>query len=247
MKVSLCTTCMNRLFHLRETYLKNIQNCSDHEDTEFVLLDYNSNDGLEEWAKQNLSEHIQSGKVKFYKTNEPIYWVAAHAKNIAHKMATGDVLANLDCDIMVPKGFSRYVSDIFSRDERIVMSFSSDDMNGNHGCAGIVGALKRDFYSVNGYNEDMNLGWGYDDMNYQFRVRMHNELSLFTPPKMCMCIPHGNEVRTANCQLKDIEITKDMSFNMCQDSAYEKDYVANKGNKWGSANLTENFRNNLLV
>jgi hypothetical protein len=230
---------MNRLFHLKDTYCQNIINCSDHEDTEFILLDYNSDDGLEDWARDSLSDHIDSGKVKFYRTNEPRFWVAAHAKNVAHRMATGDVLVNLDCDVLMPPRFSRYVSDLFSRDERIVMAFSSDDTNGNHGCAGMVGALRDDFYSVNGYDENINLGWGYDDMNYQFRVRMHNNLILFTPPKLCRCIPHGNEVRTANCQLKDIEITKDMSFSMCQDSAHEKDYVANKNVDWGRANLEE--------
>lgn len=247
MKLSFCTTCMNRLFHLRETYLHNIESTMSYPDLEFILLDYNSKDGLEEWVKNNLSEHIVSERVKFYQTKEPRYWVAAHAKNIAHKMATGDILINLDCDILIPPGFAEYVRDLFSYEKKVVMAFESEDMDGNNGCAGIVGAAKEYFYSVNGYDENINLGWGYDDMNYQFRVRMHNELELFTCPKICRCIPHGNEVRTANCQLKEIETTKDLSYSMCQDAAYEKDYVANKSHDWGSAKLTKNFTDSLLV
>lgn len=247
MKISFCTTCMNRLFHLRETYLRNIESASSYPDLEFVLLDYNSKDGLEDWVSENLSSHLESGRVRFYQTKEPRYWVAAHAKNIAHKMATGDILVNLDCDVLVPPGFAEYVNDLFSQGKRIVMAFESEDIDGNNGCAGIVGARREDFYSVNGYDENINLGWGYDDMNYQFRVRMQNELELFTCPRMCRCIPHGNEVRTANCQLKEIETTKDLSYYICQDTAYAKDYVANKSHNWGETKLIQKFTDSLLV
>lgn len=237
MKISFCTTCMDRLFHLRDTYLRNIESASSHPDVEFVLLDYNSSDDLGDWVEENLSQHLESGRVKFYQTKEPKYWVASHAKNIAHKMATGDILVNLDCDILIPPGFAEYVESAFSQGRRIVMAFESEDSNGNHGCAGLIAATKEDFYSVNGYDESIHLGWGYDDMNYQFRVRMKNDLYLFTPPRLCLCIPHGNEVRTANCQLKEIETTKDLSFFICEDSAHTKEYVANRSCEWGLATI----------
>ena len=238
---------MNRLFHLKETYLKNIEHASTYPDAEFVLLDYNSNDGLEDWVKENLKEHIESGRVKFYQTKEPKYWVAAHAKNIAHKMATGDVLCNIDCDVLMPKGFCEYVENLFSGDHRIVMAFESKDPYGHDGCCGIVAAKREDFYSVNGYDESIGLGWGFDDMNYQFRVRMHNQLQIFTPPKICLCIPHGNDVRTTNCQLKQIEVTKELSESICHDAALSKQYVANRSVEWGKATLIKNFSDTLLV
>jgi glycosyltransferase involved in cell wall biosynthesis len=238
---------MNRLFHLKQTIIENIKQASTYSEVEFVLLDYNSQDGLETWVKENLSEYIKSGIVKFYQTKEPKYWCAAHAKNIAHKMATGDILVNIDSDIRIPEGFCEYIKDLFSSGQRLVMSFESSDPYGYDGCAGIVGAKREDFYSVNGYDESISLGWGYDDMNYQFRVRMQNNLILFTPPKICLCIPHSNEVRTENCQLKDIEATKDLSYFICEDSAMQKDYIANKSIDWGKANLVENFTRTLQI
>lgn len=241
MKISFCTTCMNRLVHLKQTILRNIEHSKSYSNVEFILLDYNSNDGLEDWAKENLSEHIEKDKVKFFQTKEPKYWVAAHAKNIAHKMATGDVLVNIDSDILIPVGFCEFIDEAFSFGKKIVMSFESKDPYGNDGCAGIVGALKEHFYSVNGYDENIYMGWGYDDMNYQFRVRMQNNLELFTPPKICLCIPHSNEIRTENCQLKDILTTKDLSFALCQDAASSQDYIANKSREWGKSKLTKNF------
>jgi len=237
LKISFCTTCMDRLYHLKETYLANLHNCKSYPDAEFVLVDYGGRDGVSEWVEGNLGEFLDSGRLKFMRADEPRYWVAAHAKNIAHRAATGDILCNLDADVTLPNGFCGYVRRSFLGD-RIVMSFRSEDADGNNGCAGFVAATREDFYSVNGYDESINLGWGYDDLNYQFRVRMHNNLKLFTPPPLISCLLHSNEVRTANCQLKDIGETMQLSKNICEDVAASKDYVANKGVEWGQARIS---------
>jgi glycosyltransferase involved in cell wall biosynthesis len=210
------------------------------------LLDYNSKDGLEDWAKENLSKHIEKDTVKFFRTKEPKYWVASHAKNIAHKMASGDILVNIDSDILMPEGFCEFILEAFNK-KNIIMAFDSMDPYGYNGCAGIIGSLKEHFYSVNGYDENICMGWGYDDMNFQFRVRMHNNLELFIPPKVCLCIPHSDDVRIENCQLKNILVTKDLSFALCQEAAFSKDYVANKSISWGRARLTKNFKEEIKI
>lgn len=228
---------MDRLYHLKETYPKNLADSESYADAEFILLDYAGRDDLGSWVERELSQYLETGRLRFFRAEGPRYWVAAHAKNIAHREATGDILCNLDADITIPKGFCEFVAESFSS-RNIVMSFASEDALGNNGCAGFVAARREHFYSVNGYDESINLGWGYDDMNYQFRVRMQNGLKLFTPPAIISCIPHANEVRTANCQLKDIHETMAISRNICEDAAIKKDYVANKGVEWGCANLT---------
>lgn len=229
---------MNRLHHLRETYPVNLERSKTYKDVEFVLLDYGSTDSIEGWVASDLKEHLDSGMLKFYRTEDPKYWVAAHAKNIAHKRATGDILCNLDCDVFLPEGFCEYIAECFSRNRNTVMAFKSEDGQGHNGCAGLVTATREDFYSVNGYDESINLGWGYDDMNYQFRTRMQNGLELFTPPPIISCIPHSNEVRTANCQLKDINETMAISRHICEEAAISKDYVANQGVPWGEAKIS---------
>ena len=238
MRISFCTTCMNRLYHLKETYPRNLERSLTYPDAEFVLLDYGGTDGVEEWVAAELGGHLSSGRLKFYRTDEPRYWVAAHAKNIAHKRATGDILCNLDSDVFIPEGFCEFIAESFARNRRTVMAFRSEDGQGHNGCAGLVTATREDFYSVNGYDESINLGWGYDDMNYQFRVRMQNGLELFTPPPIVSCIPHSNEVRTANCQLKDIEETMAVSRHICEEAAISQDYMANRGVPWGEARIS---------
>jgi hypothetical protein len=246
MRISFCTTCMDRLFHLEQTLPRNISNASSFKDAEFVLLNYGGRDGLDEWVRKNLSSEMDSGRVSYYSTTEPKYWVAAHAKNIAHRLASGDILCNVDSDILIPEGFCEYISGAFASNPDIIVAFDSADPCGNHGCAGIVACRREHFYSVNGYDEGIRMGWGYDDMNFQFRCRMRNSLELLVPPKMCLCIPHSNEVRTANCQFKEIEATRAMSMQMCERSAEDKDYVANKNSPWGSCSVFKNLSQEII-
>ena len=53
-QISFCITCMNRLKHLQETLEKNILDNFLVDEVEFVVLDYNSQDGLEEWIAHRL-------------------------------------------------------------------------------------------------------------------------------------------------------------------------------------------------
>lgn len=239
MKISFCTTCMDRLFHLKETYLKSIENSSSYENREFVLLNYNTTDSMDSWVRDNLQEHLNSGLVKYYKTSEAKWWVAAHAKNIAHKQASGDLLCNLDCDNILVPNFCEITVETFQKSPKIILAGPESDSRGNLGTCGMITCKKEDFYSVNGYDEAINLGWSMEDTNFQFRCRMHNELELrVVDPKYTMCIGHGNDTRTRNCQLKDPVFTKKVSENLTIDCASEKKYIANVGIEWGQAQLT---------
>ena len=69
-QISFCITCMNRLKHLQETLEKNIDNFLVDE-VEFVVLDYNSQDGLEEWIAQSMMKYIGDGCILvYYRTTE---------------------------------------------------------------------------------------------------------------------------------------------------------------------------------
>ena len=57
-QISFCITCMNRLKHLQETLEKNILDNFLVDEVEFVVLDYNSQDGLEEWIAQSMMKYI---------------------------------------------------------------------------------------------------------------------------------------------------------------------------------------------
>jgi glycosyltransferase involved in cell wall biosynthesis len=215
---------MDRLLHLKDTYGENITRAGS-QDIEMVFVDYGSSDGTEKWVRENFPQ------VKLIRTSKPKYWVASHAKNLAHKLATGDILCNLDCDILMPVGFSDYLRDTLSSGDCIVSAGERDDA-GNYGCAGLVSVLRRHFYSVNGYDENINLGWGFESSNFVFRACAENSLEKKEAPGVA-CLPHSDEIRTARCQLKNMDFTSGVSIRISDEMAESRLYAANRFSEWG--------------
>lgn len=238
MKISFCTTSMDRLFHLEKAYISSIKNTDSYEQREFVLLNYSSKDDINNWVEKNLKYFANTGLVKYYVVNEQKYWCAAHAKNICYKKASGDILVNLDADNILSLNYCEYLIDLFSKNENIIVASESSDNFGNHGCCGLIACKKEHFFSVNGYDESFSIGWGMDDTNFQFRCRMHNNLKLIIQDKKYnFCIGHENDVRTKNCMNKDLQKTKKISESILYKINKSKDYVANKNKIWGEANI----------
>lgn len=246
MKISFCTTCMDRLFHLKQTYLCSLENTRSYSQREFILLNYNSKDDIDEWVLNNLEEFIKTGLVKYYKTTEPTKWFAAHAKNVSQKVATGDILVNLDCDNILVQGYCEYLQNLFARKDIIVASESAD-LRGNNGCCGMISSFRDHFYNVRGYDENYHDGWCMDDTNYQYRCRMHNHLELIIQDKKYShCLDHSNEIRTKNCINKNIFETRKESQEILNKIAISKNYIVNKS-EWGKAKLIFNFAEHLEI
>lgn len=236
MKISFCTTCMDRLFHLEKTYLKSIENTKSYPNREFILLNYSSKDDIDIWVKNNLSSFLEQNLVKYYKVINQKYWCAAHAKNICYKKASGDIIINLDSDNILIENYCEYIFDLFSKKENIIVASNSNDKFGNNGCCGMIACKKEHFYKVNGYDESFAVGWGMDDTNFQFRCRMENNLELVIQDgKYNLCLSHGNEIRTKNCMIKNIEKTKNISEALLIKTAQCENYIANIGRSWGEA------------
>jgi predicted glycosyltransferase involved in capsule biosynthesis len=236
MKISFCTTCKDRLYHLKQTLPFNLLNTSDL-DREFVIMDYNSEDGLYDWAKEHLSCWEKWGIVRYLRTRQPKYFSAAHAKNIAHKNATGDVLCNLDCDNFVTRGFCELILKVFSQKPSILSSYSLD-IFGNHGCCGKIAVTREIFYSVNGYDEQesVNLGWGWDDVSFRYRAEMHNNIKpIYSDIRHNMVIGHNDSVRTKNFLNKDIKRSARISEEGIIGFIKKGNYVANLNKEWGVA------------
>lgn len=235
MKISFCITCKNRLFHLSQTLPFNILNSLSYDKIEFVVLDYNSEDGLLNWARKHLFYWQEKGIVKYIRTESPKKFCPAHAKNLAHKNATGDVLCNLDADNFLSPGFCEYLAKIFLN-EKVFYFTHSEDSFGNHGCCGKIAVHSKHFYSVNGYDEEGDLvsGWGWDDINFKVRVREQNNLNgICGDLSQNIVIAHSNQIRTRDFDRKDLLNTRNISISRIMEILKNKDYIANKGKSWG--------------
>ncbi|MGB8192332.1 MAG: glycosyltransferase, partial [Chitinophagaceae bacterium] len=114
-KISFCTVCRNRLEYVRQTLPVNIRENAAYENVEFVLLDYNSPDGLEEWVKSEMKQHIESGILKYYKTTEPDHFKMSHSKNMALKLGSGDIITQLDADNYAGFKYAHWLNQVFSQ------------------------------------------------------------------------------------------------------------------------------------
>ncbi|WP_315823425.1 glycosyltransferase [Paraflavitalea speifideaquila] len=121
-RISFCTVCMNRTQHLKETLLRNIQDNIDYPQLEFVLLNYGSKDDMHEWVIGQMGEYLESGILKYYKADFPEVFKMSHSKNMAFKLATGDILCGLDADNYTGPGFAHYINKLFVKDNNIFLA-----------------------------------------------------------------------------------------------------------------------------
>jgi len=163
-KISFCIVCMNRTIHLKQTLLKNIEQNLSYNNIEFVLLDYNSTDGLESWIKNNFTNYLNKGILRYFKTTKPQSFHRSHSRNVAMKLGTGDILCNLDADNFLGEDFAFFVNYNFNFKSDIFLTSGL-----NNGSYGKVCVRKNDFHKIRGYDEKMS-GWGYEDNDLFYRL-----------------------------------------------------------------------------
>lgn len=223
---------MNRLHHLEQTLPANLMNSAGC-DVEFVILDYNSRDGLYKWATKHLKTWIRRGVVKYYRTCLPTHFSATHAKNIAHRHATGDIVCNLDADNFIMPNFCEYLLDIFKKPNVLYYAGSTDSF-GNAGCCGKIAVLKEHFLNVGGYDEEQNMGWGWEDVSFRYRTMKFNNLEpIYSNHKWNYVINHDNKERTKNFLVKDILKTEEWSKKRLMELSIKNEYIVNIGKNWG--------------
>ncbi len=250
---------MGRAHHLKETLPQNIRDNPqiDGLDIEFVVLNYNSKDDLHEWITQDpeMKEHIESGLLRYGRTIEPEHFHMSHAKNMAHRMASGDIICNLDADNYTGAKFGKFLQMNFEENMDIVMNpshrvsklFDPDE----RGFYGRVVISRENFQKLHGYDETYS-GWGGEDTDFMQRAKglglQHVRIDSLGYLGL---ISHTNEERVENMfdgnkrdeeLLKVEELKHDEStminklFNKLK--ILPKQIQANKDGNYGSGNLT---------
>jgi hypothetical protein len=226
MKISFCTTCKNRLEHLKQTLPANLRDNPDGEgyEVEFVLLNYGDDQGLDDWVKETaeIRDAIEAGRLIYAKSEQPVFRMA-HAKNMAHRLATGDILCNLDADNFTGPHFAAALADFFKKypesvinpSHRISRAFPPEE----RGFFGRIAIRRSDFERLGGYDERFE-GWGYEDTDFTRRARLIGlRFYRFENLEYLRIITHSNEMRAANLfdneEDKEAEVQK-ITGNMHQ-------------------------------
>jgi len=249
-KISFCTTCMGRLCDLRETLLLNIEHSKSYSNLEFVLLNYNSKDELEEWVKENLMEHIESGRLVYYKTEEPEFFDMSHAKNIVSKLASGDIINNLDAD--------NWVYNIKKEKQEFDMSWAhylnktanefpekAIFVKSNRVPHGRMGFYKKDFVELlGGYDENFK-SYGYED--YDIVERAIQLGFTFCPWRKFYSRIYTHPPKVNENLERDRKITRAENLIKGAESMEKKIFKANQGKHWGKAHLIKNFKEEIDI
>jgi glycosyltransferase involved in cell wall biosynthesis len=211
MNITMCTVVKNRSYHYKETILQNIKDNRDA-GTDFLLLDYNSDDDLEEWVKKNLLVYIEQGIFSYYKTIEPMCFNRSHSRNMAFKLATGDLICNIDADNFTGLGFSSYVKQKFIVRENIILCAGGNDNELLYAdIGGRICVRNSDFLRVTGYDERMS-GYGYEDYDFINRLQMSGlEKTLISDRKYLHAIFHTviERIREENTFKNLLEVNLD--------------------------------------
>lgn len=247
-KISFCTTCMNRLDDLMITLPANINANEDYPDLEFVLLDYNSSDGLGGWIRNKMMRHIKSGRLVYYRTEEPTHYSMTHSRNVAFKLATGDIVNSLDADNFTFDGkpmamsWASWLNKQANENPENVVFCKTRQVTILHGR---IGFYKREFMELGGYNEDIK-GYGFDDQDLVERaIRLGFKLikwgggyfyRIQTPPdkKDSNLSGHWDTMRRENRALS-------------QRNLADGKFIANCGKHWGKATVIRNFKEKVEI
>lgn len=239
MKLSFLTSCMNRLHHLDLTYLANIRNSIVLEyskiDVEFVLLNYNSKDKIDDWVFANKKEFEKNVEFKYIKTTKPKFFDMSVVKNILGKNATGTHLCWLDADNLTETGFVDFVYSNFKLHPNCILNVPySDDTKG---LGGRIVCSKRHFLKVNGYDESF-VGWGYEEIDFVNRLCKTGCKKISIPKKYLGKLDHSEDERVSNYDPKFVG-----KINPTHKNSHMK-YKSNLSNFMRS---TSNIKKNKLI
>ena len=241
-KVSICVTVMNRLADFRQTIIKNIEDNLDYPNLEYVILDYNSSDGLEDWAKRHLIGFIKKGIVIYFRTEEPKYYSMAHSRNVAFKAASGDVVNNVDADCFTNTGFATFINRMANEQPRKAIFAKSKQL-----LRGRLGFYRKEFISLlGGYDESFH-GYGHDDQDLMNRAwELGFRMMAFRGP-FSGCIKEHRKHRTENMKEKSWWFAEGRNRLLSYTNLIIGNYKANANRKWGKAKLIRNFKDEVRV
>jgi glycosyltransferase involved in cell wall biosynthesis len=167
---------------------------ADQLDIEWVIVNFNSTDGLDAMMMEKLG-HLTT-RIAYFRETSGRAWHASIAKNVAHRVATGEILMNLDCDNFIGNALDA-IREYFQVGYRLLHLFSGFNGDGTYGRI----VIDRDvFHAVGGYDES------FYPMAYQDADLLQRATAIGTRGRRVHCprglaLPNTKEQSVINCAM----------------------------------------------
>ena len=216
-RIVFVTTCKGRIEHVKKTLLQNMTDNIGYANCKFVLMDYNSGDGLQEYIKSVCVLPTENGYLTVYSFPTADRFHASHAKNLAMRCAMlegADILVTQDADNYTGPGFAQFIADRFLEagpwagtpaiwpgmflcpNFPHIKSLPHGPESGrpDRGYAGRLAIRAKDFIKMGGYDEGFDT-WHGEDVDMIARLDRLGYAMRHFENKNLRTIPHGADVR----------------------------------------------------
>jgi hypothetical protein len=241
-RITLSTCCRNRADHVKQTFLKNMED-NQQDFVRFQLLNYNSQDELDEWAREHLGKYIASGRVVYLHEKTAERFKHAHARNVAIRACTTEVICNVDADNFTGKGFGQWLRQVYLDNDPAPV-FTAYGVDRGAPCGDLFGRISFQVphvVALGGYSEDLNF-WGVEDWDIIQRAE-RSGFQRITYPKQFDTKPveHSHDSRVSGTEFKTPQEASQKS-NERQLGRYGMVDVANAKGRWGTATVEVNWK-----
>jgi predicted glycosyltransferase involved in capsule biosynthesis len=160
MLISYCSQVKNRFYQFQQTFKNNLEHLISNKDTEWIIVDCDSTDGLYEHIRAlgPIDRFYYYKALNFYSYSIPI------AKNFSARLCSGDYIFNLDID--------NYIGDSTSQIKQAKFGGICCNVF-KKGIYGRIGCSREIFYKVGGYDESF-LPAGKHDTDFMERCKSLN-------------------------------------------------------------------------
>jgi len=186
--ISYCTTVYNRFWQLKQVIKHNLTIINNFQPAEWIIVDFGGKDSPEisDWLLQNCSQSLEKGTLKYFRRDATLpdfIWNVSQAKNIAHRLATGQVLINLDGDNFLQNKDPQIIRNLFLKNPNLLLHQTwnnflikyniqrlgrgrsivyRDFLPNFSGSNGRISMAQQHFIALGGYDEEM-LFMGFQD------------------------------------------------------------------------------------
>ena len=250
--ISVCTTCMNRLHDLKLTLPRNLEDCSDYQKAQFILLDYSSQDNLGNWVRENMGSYLETGRLIYYRTEGYTHFRSSHPRNITFRLSQGDIVTNVDADNYVKTGFLQAINRCMSLGRVVAVPYQflrpeSDRML----LRGRFAMYREDLFELGGFDEYLDEAGGYsnEDVDLIFRALLSGYFFVRFPEQHLedrIETPIGDRIALMNIE-QSFEKVKALNMKLIGRKLGRLQTVCNVGRRWGHAVLTKNFTERIEI